>query len=119
MEDAGVADEQTYRALNCALVTWRTNRTISNKDPIAYLKERADNSILGEDELKRRLRSHLVPYNYLAVGYEGVSDDERRHRVKNDYEAFLSARAEILAKAAQRVCEGKSLEQNELFHAAS
>jgi uncharacterized alpha-E superfamily protein len=43
------ADEQVFRALNCALVTWRTNRTISNKNPIAYLKERADNSALGEE----------------------------------------------------------------------
>ena len=32
---------RAYRAVNCALITWRTNRTISNKDPIAYLKERA------------------------------------------------------------------------------
>ena len=48
LEDAEVPDEQVYRAPNCALITWRTNRTISNKDPIAYLKERADNSALGE-----------------------------------------------------------------------
>ena len=115
LEDAEIPDEQIYRALNCALVTWRTNRTISNKDPIAYLKERADNSALGEEELRRRLKTHLIPYARLAVGYDGMSDDERRARVKNDYEAFLSARAEILAKAAQCACEGKALELSELF----
>lgn len=42
-------------------------------------------------------------------------DDERRVRVKTDYEAFFSARAELLAKAAERACEGKTLELNELF----
>ena len=118
LEDAGIPDEQIFRALNCALITWRTNRTISNKDPIAYLKERADNNALGEEELRRRLRTHLIPYRRLAVGYDGMSDGERRARVKNDYEAFLSARAEILAKAAQHAREGRTLELSELFEDA-
>jgi hypothetical protein len=54
----------------------------------------------------------------LAVGYEGIPDDERRGRVKNDYDAFLSARAEVLAKAAHRACEGKALELSELLNDA-
>jgi len=116
LEDADIPDEQVFRALNCALVTWRTNRTISNKDPIAYLKERSDNSALGEEELRRRLKTHLIPHSKLAVGYDGLGDEERRARVKTDYEAFLSARATILADAAQRACEGKTLELSELFH---
>ncbi|MBA4418358.1 MAG: hypothetical protein C0392_10685 [Syntrophus sp. (in: bacteria)] len=115
LEDAGIADEQIFRGLNCALVTWRTNRTISDKDPITYLKERADNCALGEEEMKRRLRTHLIPYAKLAVGYNGMSDDERRGRAKNDYGAFLSVRAEILAGAAQQVCEGRTLVVNELM----
>jgi hypothetical protein len=118
LEDAEIPDEQVFRAPNCALVTWRTNRTLSNKDPIAYLKERADNSALGVSELKRRLRTHLIPYTQLAVGYDGMSDSERRARVKNDYEVFLSARAEILARAAQLACTGKALELSELFDLA-
>lgn len=118
LDDAGIPDEQVFRALNCALVTWRTNRTISDKDPITYLKERADNCALGEDEMKHRLKTHLIPYNRLAVGYDGMSDDERRGRVKNDYDAFLSARAEVLAKAAHRACEGKTLELSELLNDA-
>jgi hypothetical protein len=115
LEDAEIPDEQIFRALNCALITWRTNRTISNKDPVAYLKERADNSALGEDELRRRLRTHLIPHASLAVGYVGMSDADRRARVKDDYEVFLSARAEILVRAAQQSCEGKVLELSELF----
>ncbi len=119
LEDAGILDEQISLALNCALVTWRTNRTISDKDPITYLKERADNCALGEEEMKRRLRTHLIPYTQLAVGYDDIADDERRGRVKNDYDAFLSARAEVLAKAAHRVCEGKALELSELLNDAN
>ncbi len=116
LEDAEVPDEQVFRALNCALVTWRTNRAISNKDPIAYLKELSDNSALGEEELRRRLKTHLIPYSKLAVGYDGLGDKQRRTRVKTDYDAFLSARATILADAAQRACEGKTLELSELFY---
>jgi hypothetical protein len=116
--DAGIPRDPVFRALNCALLTWRTNRTISDKDPITYLKERADNCALGEDEMKRRLRTHLIPYAQLAVGYDGIPDNKRRERVKNDYDAFLSARAEILAKAAHRACEGKALELSELFNDA-
>lgn len=116
--DAGIPDEQIFRALNCALVTWRTNRTISDKDPITYLKERSDNCTLGEEEMKRRLKTHLIPYVRLAVGYDGMSDDERRGRVKKDYDDFLSARAEVLSKAAHCVCEGKALELSELLNDA-
>ena len=115
LEDAGIPAEQIYRAANCALITWRTNRTISNKDPLAYLKERADNSALGEDELKRRLRTHLIPYKQLAVGYQGMSDDERRAQVKIDYEIFLSARADLFVRAAQLACAGKALDLNDIY----
>ena len=115
LEDAEVLDEQVYRALNCALITWRTNRTISKKDPVDYLKERADNSTLGETELRRRLRTHLIPYGALAVGYQGLPDEERRVRVKNDYIAFIGARAIVLSEAAQRACAGQSIELSELF----
>lgn len=118
LDDAGIPDEQIFRALNCALVTWRTNRTISNTDPITYLKERSDNCALGEEELKHRLRTHLIPYSQLAVGYNGMSDDERRANVKDDYDTFLSTRAEMLAKAAHRACEGKALELSELCNDA-
>ena len=60
------------------------------------MNERSDNCVLGEDELKRQLRTHLIPYAQLAVGYDGISDDERQSHVKSDYGQFLDARAEIL-----------------------
>jgi hypothetical protein len=116
LEDAGIPDEQIFRAVNCTLITWSTNRTISDKDPITYLKERANNCSLGEEEMKRRIKTHLIPYTQLAVGYASMSDDDRRSRVKTDYEAFLSARAEILAKAAHRACDGKDMNLAELMN---
>jgi len=42
LEDAGIEDDKIYRSLNCALITWLTNRTISNKDPIIYLETVAE-----------------------------------------------------------------------------
>ena len=115
LEEAGIPDDEIYLALNCALITWRTNRTLSGKDPIKYLKERADNNALGGEELRRRLRTHLIPYEQLAVGYDGLLDADRRSRVPPDYEAFLAARADLLVKAAKLACEGRSLELSELF----
>ncbi len=118
LSDAEIPDEQIYRTLNCALITWRTNRTISNKDPIAYLKERADNAALGEEELRRRLRTHLIPYEKLAVGnYQDVAEAERNVRIKADYEAFLAARAELFEQAARFAAEGRALDLGVLFPA--
>jgi hypothetical protein len=112
LEDAEIPGEQIYRAMNCALITWRTNRAISGKDPVTYLKERADNAALGEEDLRRRLKTHLIPYNQIAVGYDGMTAEEKKNRVKADYGAFLEARAALLAKAAQVVCEGRPLDLN-------
>lgn len=110
LKDADIQDEKIDLALNCALITQRTNRMISNKDPLAYIKERVNNSTLGEDELRRRLQTHLIPYPELAVGYEGLSDEERRSRVKSDYDTFLDARAKLLGSVAQCVCTGQPMD---------
>jgi len=48
----------------------------------------------------------------------GMPDEERRVWVQSDYEAFLTAGTEILAKAAKRACEGRTLELTELFEDA-
>lgn len=84
-----VSDEKTYLSLNCALVSWKTNRTISDKDPERYLAERRDGSRLGEDEIRRRLASHLVPYDEMVAG---------------DYDAFLQARSALVHAAMLEVC---------------
>ena len=116
LADAGLGPEDIYRAINCALITWRTNRTISNKDPVKYLKERADNSTLGEEELQRRLRTHLIPYKELNVGaYDRLTDDQVQVQTREDYKKFALARAQLLAKAAELACEGQSLDLSRIF----
>lgn len=41
LSDAGI---DPNLALNCALITWRTNRTIGRIDPIAYLNARTESA---------------------------------------------------------------------------
>lgn len=115
LSDAGVPAEQIFRAVNCALVTWRTNRTISNKEPLIYLKERTDNSALGEDEIKRRLRSHLIPFDEFAVGYSDLNTEEQKAKLRSDFEVFTKKRAVIVARAASLVCNGGMINADEAF----
>ena len=112
---ADVPDERISLAVNCALIDRQTNRAISNGDPINYLRDRSENMPLGEDELRRRLKTHLIPYEALSVGYSGLDDADRRSRVQRDYETFLESRATILESAARQVCNGEPLDVNDLF----
>ncbi len=85
----GVADSLIYRSLNCALVTWRTNRNISDKSPEHYLAQRRDNTGLGEEEIRARLATHLIPYDEM---------------VAEDYQAFLAKRASMMHAAMMKLC---------------
>ncbi len=114
LKAAGLAESEIYRALNCALITWRTNRTISDKDPVAYLKERANNSTMGQEELERRLRTHFIPFAALAKGPYLVSDVDFKKKVTADYAAFCVKRAKLLEKAARLACDGRSAELSTL-----
>lgn len=86
-----VPDDQIYRSLNCALVTWRTNRSISAKRPERYLAERREGTDLGENEIRARLASHLIPYDEMVTG---------------NYDKFLATRAAIVFDAMTTVCSG-------------
>ena len=85
----GVGDDEIHRALNCALVTWKTNRDIAAASPMEYLQRRIDASSIGEQEVRRRLRSHVIDYDVLARG---------------DYGAFLEGRAEEIHAIARKLC---------------
>lgn len=87
----GISDEQIYLSLNCALVTWRTNRNISDKAPERYLAERREGTELGEAEVKARLATHLIPYDEM---------------VADDYQGFLKARATLVHAAMTTLCAG-------------
>ncbi len=116
--DAQIPSKDIFVACNCALITWRTNRVISDKDPIEYLKERSKNSNLGEDALRNRLHSHLIPHKPLNVGnYDHIDNpEERRARICSDYDTFISERARLLEQVVAAVAEGQKLEIAALFH---
>lgn len=89
LRSKGVPDDRIYRSLNCALVTWHTNRNISAKEPERYLAERRDGTDLGEAEVRARLATHLIPYDEMVAG---------------DYDAFLDRRASLVHAAMTRLC---------------
>lgn len=90
---ANLSDEfensEIYRALNCALITWRTNRNISAKSPEKYINERMEGSSLGETEVRRRLESHLIPWDQIQNGV---------------YEEYLHARAQWMHQEMLKLC---------------
>lgn len=90
LKQNGKSEAEAMRALNCALISWRTNRTISNKAPQQYLEERikaapGDSAPAG-DAVRHRLATHGISLQSLSA---------------NDYEAFLQDRA-VWAEAAIR-----------------
>lgn len=84
-------EHEVNSALNCALISWRTNRKIAAKSPKTYLEERAADANATEAQVRHRLESHLVPYDALVDG---------------DFRAFLDARAQLIHTAMQHLCEG-------------
>ncbi|MCY4576379.1 MAG: DUF262 domain-containing protein [Chloroflexi bacterium] len=112
LDNDGMLDDSDINlALNCALVTWNTNRNIGAKEPIAYLRERAERATLGKDEIRSRLDTHIIPFDKLNVGgYDAIPDrDERGVAVKRDYESFIRARAEAIHAIALRLCSGEDV----------
>jgi hypothetical protein len=85
----GISESDAYRSLNCGLVTWHTNRNISDKEPERYLAERREGSELGDVEVKARLASHLIPYDEMVAG---------------DYRVFLKTRASMVHEVMTKLC---------------
>ena len=90
LKKSDTPDSKIFRALNCALVTWRTNRAISAKEPERYLAERRQPDEPSDQEIKTRLSSHLIPYAEMVAG---------------DYESFLQSRAEMIETAMKALCD--------------
>lgn len=87
LTNKGLDAKDIYLALNCALVTWKTNRTMAAKAPSAYMEERMS---VGKDEVDRRLKSHLITTAALT---------------SDDYGSFLEARATEMHQAMLDICE--------------
>lgn len=84
-------DHEVNSALNCALISWKTNRKIAAKSPKQYLQERAADANATEEQVRHRLESHLVPYETLLDG---------------DFRSFIDARASVIHASLQMLCEG-------------
>lgn len=110
LKNDGCLDESSVNlALNCALVTWNTNRNISAKEPVAYLRERVERAPLGEDQIRSRMSSHIIPFESLNVGgYSAICDEQKRSaRVRSDYEQFIHTRATAIHDVVKKLCNGE------------
>lgn len=99
LSKAGV--ENSYIALNCALIRDATNWNIGKKEPLKYLAERC--KLATEDEVRGRLASHLIPIEEVQCGgYDGMEPAARKKAVAKDYDAFVRSRAQLVqAKALE------------------
>lgn len=94
-------------ALNCALITWKTNRIIGRKDPLDYLQERVHWT--DENTVRDRLKSHLISYDFLSKAhYTGMDDDAFKQKLATDFNKFLRERAKLIAAALTSLAEGNS-----------
>lgn len=114
LQEGGITN--SYLALNCALVTWKTNRSIGRKDPLAYLRDRVEWT--DEHTVQHRLRTHLLVYKCLSSAtYEDngkpLQGAALAERLRPDFERFLAHRAALVAAAAESLAQGRhvTLEQ--------
>lgn len=101
------AEIPSYLALNCALITWKTNRMIGRKDPLDYLQERvqwADEAVVRE-----RLRSHLISFDLLSKAhYANLDEASFKKKLTEDFNGFLRDRAKLVVAAMNALTTGNS-----------
>lgn len=111
LKEAGI---NSFLALNCALITDKTNISIGRKEPLQYLKDRYEWT--SETIVQERLQSHLIPITELANGgYSGLSDMEKIEKLKKDFDIFIARRAALISTAANRLAEGHQLSAPEIY----
>ena len=112
------ADINSYFALNCAFITWKTNLVIGRKDPLEYLKDRV--VWAGEESVRERMRSHLIDFDLLSKAtYPGLDGKLLAAKLKPDFEAFLLARAKLVHAAVTALSQGKPISVGSLEVMAS
>lgn len=100
------ADIECDYALNCALITWKTNRIIGRKDPLDYLKERVQWA--GEVTVSNRLKTHLVSYELLVKAhYQGLNGEALKSKLEVDFNRFLRDRARLVHQAVILLTTGE------------
>lgn len=115
LSEAGI---DSYYALNCALITWKTNRIIGRKDPLDYLKER----VQWADELavSNRLKTHLVSFDLLSKAhYQGLEGEALKTKLEADFRQFMRDRAQLVQKAVVRLAAGEQPSLDSIWAASS
>jgi len=101
------AEIPSYLALNCALITWKTNRMIGRKDPLEYLQERvqwADEAVVRD-----RLKSHLISFDLLSKAHYATLDGASlKQKLTEDFNGFLRDRAKLVVAAMASLTAGNS-----------
>lgn len=111
LKEAGI---NSFLALNCALISDKTNISIGRKDPLEYMKDRYQWT--SEEIVSERLRSHLIPIKELANGgYEGLSDEQKVEKLEHDFDAFIRYRADLIIKAVKLLADGHQLSAAEIY----
>lgn len=101
------AEIPSYLALNCALITWKTNRMIGRKDPLDYLQERVQWA--DADVVRERLKSHLISFDLLSKAhYAGMEGAAFKQKLAGDFNEFLRNRANLVVAAMTSLTEGDS-----------
>ena len=101
------AEIPSYLALNCALITWKTNRMIGRKDPLGYLQERVQWA--DENVVRVRLKSHLISFDLLSKAhYAGMEGAAFKQKLAADFNEFLRDRANLVVAAMTLLTEGSS-----------
>ena len=107
-------ETNSFLALNCALISDKTNISIGRKAPLEYLRDRHKWS--SEGIVKERLESHIIPISELANGgYENLSEEDKKAKIRKDFDVFLSKRAELVSKAVNLLVEGRQLNASKIF----
>ena len=87
--------------LNKTLILAETNRFLSNKDPSEYLKEIRTDQGIGNDELQKRLSTHLI------------SPSAFECMLRDDFAGFLKERESTIREEFARLVGMKSDELSE------
>jgi len=87
----GRDDPIVNKALNCALITSVTNRNKSGSPPSVYFFMRAQLASLGDEVVRWRLATHLIPHTELLA---------------DNYEEFLTARGKLVEADMRALCNG-------------
>lgn len=108
------ADLNPNLALNCALITWKTNRMLGRKDPLEYLQERVDWA--DAEVVQDRLRSHLISFDLLSrARYANLEGESLREELSPDFDAFLRHRANLVLTAVEALTRGEEVDVNSLW----